>query len=111
LETSFNELRNKEVINVLSGRLLGNICDVIFDLRKNCIIGFVVPGSKSFFNIFKPSQEIFIPYTSICKIGEDVILVEVVETRAKQKKQKITIFDAGESEIETLKETSSNKNI
>ena len=96
METSFTELRNKEVINVLSGKLLGNVCDIIFDLRKNIILGLVVPGSKSFFNIFKPCQEIFIPYHSICKVGEDVILVEVVEQPSKKKKRPVKVFDMGE---------------
>ena len=43
---SFVELRGKEVINVIDGRLLGNICDVIFDIGRNCILGFLVPGTK-----------------------------------------------------------------
>ncbi len=96
METSFSELRNKEVINVLSGKLLGNVCDIVFDLRRNIILGLVVPGSKSFFNIFKPCQEIFIPYHSICKVGEDVILVEVVDQPTKKKKRPVKVFDMGE---------------
>ncbi len=97
METTFTELRNKEVINVLSGKLLGNICDVVIDLKKNCILGYVVPGSKSVFNLFKRCEELFIPSSSICKIGEDVILVEVVEnvTKKNKKGSPIRVFDAG----------------
>jgi len=98
LETSFTELRNKEVINVLTGRLLGNVCDIVVDFRRNIILGLVVPGSKSFFNLFKPCHEIYIPYNSICKIGEDVILVEVIETAQKKKKNQVKVFDMGEQE-------------
>ena len=98
METSFTELRNKEVINVLTGRLLGNVCDIVVDFRKNIILGLIVPGSKSFFNFFKACHEIYIPYNSICKIGEDVILVEVVETAQKKKKNQVKIFDMGEKE-------------
>lgn len=97
METSFTELRNKEVINVLSGRLLGNVNDIIVDFRCNNILGIVVPGSRSFFNFFKPCQEIFIPVGSICKIGEDVILVEVVETsHKKNRKKNVKVFDASQ---------------
>ncbi len=110
METSFTELRNKEVINVLSGRLLGNINDIIIDLRRNSILGFMVPGCRSFFHLFKPPQEIFIPYNKICKIGEDVILVEIIETPTKNKRNKnnVRVFDAGidtesENEENTLK--------
>lgn len=96
METSFTELRNKEVINVLSGRVLGHINDVIIDLKRHCVLGFMVPGCNSFFNFFKPAQEIFIPFNNICKIGEDVILVEIIETpRKKQKNKNVKIFDAG----------------
>ena len=100
METSFTEIRSKEIINVLSGRLLGNACDIVFDLRRNCILGLVVPGNKSMLNFFKPCQEIFIPYNSICKIGEDVILVEVVEqnTSKKKNKKEVKIFDMSEEE-------------
>ncbi len=98
METSFTELRNKEVINVLSGRLLGNINDVIIDMSRNCVIGFIVPNCKSIWNFFRPNQEIFIPFCNICKIGEDVILVEVVETpRKKSKCRPVRVFDAGEN--------------
>lgn len=97
METSFTELRNKEVINVLSGKLLGNINDIIIDLRRNCVLGFMVPGNKCFLNFFKPPQEIFIPFNNVCKIGEDVILVEVVEAPTKKQKNKtpVRVFDAG----------------
>lgn len=98
METSFTELRNKEVINVLSGRLLGNINDVIIDMSRNCVIGFIVPNCKSIWNFFRPNQEIFIPFCNICKIGEDVILVEVVETpRKKNKCRPVRVFDAGDN--------------
>ena len=98
LETSFTELRNKEVINVLRGRLLGHVCDIILDFRCNRVLGLIVPGSKSFFSFFKPCQELFIPLSSICKVGEDVILVEVVESCPKKHKKNVRVFEASEIE-------------
>jgi len=99
MEITFTELRNKEVINVLSGKSLGNICDMVIDLRKNCVIGFIVPGSKSFLNLFGSKQDLFIPFCNICKVGEDVILVEIVETTNKKQKP-IRVFDAGTGDEE-----------
>ncbi|MBQ9792746.1 MAG: YlmC/YmxH family sporulation protein [Clostridia bacterium] len=110
METTFTELRNKEVINVLTGRLLGNVCDLVLDLRRNIILGLVVPGSKSIFNFFKCCQEIFIPYSSICKIGEDVILVEVLENSTKKKRKNVKVFDMGENEKITQEEICAEKN-
>lgn len=77
MESSFLELRCKEVINVTDGRKLGHIVDIIFDLPTGRICGFVVPGNKNFWNVFKSGGEIFIPYNQICKIGDDTILVEL----------------------------------
>ena len=77
LECSFLELRCKEVVNVVDGRRLGHIIDVVFDLQSAKICGLVIPNCKSFWNVFKSGQEIFIPFSQICKIGEDTILVEL----------------------------------
>ena len=102
METSFTDLRNKQVINVLTGRLLGNVCDVILDLRCNNILGLIVPGTKSSFNFFKPCQEIFVPLSCICKVGEDVILVEVVEpTQKKKRKNNVRAYEIENEEQES----------
>ena len=77
LECSFLELRCKEVINVVDGKRLGHIIDVVFDLQSSRIAGLIVPNAKSFWNVFKSGQELFIPFSQICKIGSDTILVEL----------------------------------
>ena len=89
MESSFSEMRCKQVINVADGSLLGHICDMVFDIRSSRILGFVVPGCKQGFSFFRPTPEIFIPYCNICKIGEDVILVEVCNLPTKTKRIKI----------------------
>lgn len=80
METSFLDLRCKEVINVVDGRKLGHIIDIIFDLNTAKVCGVVVPANKTFWNVFKGDNEIFIPFSQICKIGEDTILVELYST-------------------------------
>ena len=77
VESSFIELRCKEVINVLDGRRLGHIIDIVFDLCSGRVQGFVLPGEKQGWNIFKNCNQIFLPFCSIVKIGEDTILVEL----------------------------------
>lgn len=78
METSFLELRCKEVVNVIDGKRLGHIVDVVFSLSNCCVIGIIVPGDKCFWNVFKKDTELFIPIKQIIKVGEDTILVEVV---------------------------------
>ena len=74
---TFTEMSRKTVINVSDGRELGHVCDMVFN---NCggVIGFVVPGKKSFFKSITSADNIFIPWNRIIKIGSDVILVELV---------------------------------
>ena len=80
LEFSFSDLKCKLVINVADGKILGNIIDIIFFPQTGKILGFVVPGAKKSF--FSKSENIFIPYNCVCKIGLDVILVELfVDTK------------------------------
>ena len=75
METSFLELRCKNVINVTDGRSLGHIIDIIIDIRTSRVLGLVVPGHKGFFSLFKNTDDIFIPYCNICKIAVSVLYV------------------------------------
>lgn len=77
MESSFIELRCKEVVNVLDGRRLGHIIDLIFDLNSARVLGFMLPAEKSGWNIFKNNNQLFLPYNCIVRIGEDTILVEL----------------------------------
>ena len=61
---------------MVDGRCLGHVVDIAFDLHSGCICGLIVPGDRGFWNMFKKNCELFIPYSQICKIGEDTILVE-----------------------------------
>ncbi|HEY8419398.1 MAG TPA: YlmC/YmxH family sporulation protein [Clostridia bacterium] len=75
IQLTYCELRKKDVINLVDGRRLGKIIDVVFDIRGR-IEGFVVPGFKKW-AVFKTTDNIFIRWCNIKKIGEDVILVEL----------------------------------
>ena len=89
MENSFIELRSKLVVNLVDGKKLGHIIDLIFEERSAKILGVIVPGSKSFLSLFKQKEDIFIPYHNICKIGEDTVLVQLTPTIniAKQEEQ------------------------
>lgn len=76
-DITFCELRTKEVINIVDGKRLGNIVDIVFCAKTGRIKGFVVPAYSRGFNLFKCGEDIFIPYQNVCKIGDDVILVQL----------------------------------
>jgi|LGOV01.1.fsa_nt_gb YlmC/YmxH family sporulation protein len=77
MQTTFCDLRTKDVINVVDGKCLGHIIDMVFDCKCGKILGLIVPGEDKLFHIFKSNDQIFVPWCNICKIGEDVILVEL----------------------------------
>lgn len=92
MESSFCELRSKIVVNLSDGRKLGHIIDIIFEQSSAKILGLVVPSSRSFINLFRPKEDIFIPYHNICKIGEDVILVQLTPASASQNVESCSTF-------------------
>lgn len=78
MEMSFCQLKNKDVINVCDGKNYGKIIDLVFDTCCGKVLGIIVPANKNFFQIFKSSNDILIPYNRICKIGKDIILVDII---------------------------------
>ncbi len=76
VEVSFCELRTKMVINVVDGKALGRIVDIVFSRENAKVIGVVVPGDKCF-HLWGRKNELFIPYERIIRIGLDAVLVEL----------------------------------
>ena len=75
---SLSELRTKDVINTLDGKRLGKVMDLEFDAVTGCVEALVVPGEFQVSNVFKGEKSgVVIPWQRICKIGENVILVQL----------------------------------
>ena len=75
---SLSELRTKDVVNTLDGRRLGKVMDIEFDERDGHVDALVVPGEFKVGNMIRGEKcGIVIPWQRICKIGENVILVEL----------------------------------
>lgn len=87
MEVSFLELKCKQVVNTVDGKCLGHISDVVFDVVTAQTLGFIVPNSSGgFLGLFKSGKDLFIPFDCVCKIGVDVILVELyIENNPKPK--------------------------
>ena len=76
VDVSFCELRTKMVINVVDGKALGRIVDIVFSRENAKVIGVVVPGDKNF-HLWGHKHELFVPYDNILRIGLDAVLVEL----------------------------------
>ena len=69
------------VINICDGARLGCICDLEIDDSTGTICSIVVPGPSRFLGLLRNSEELVIPFCKIKKIGDDVILVDIVNAR------------------------------
>ena len=71
-----SDLRSKEIINVNDGMRFGYVNDVELDTVSGKIIAIVVPGDYKFFGMFGKGEDFIIPWESIKRIGDDIILVD-----------------------------------
>lgn len=74
--TKASELR-KDVIDIRSGRRLGELVDVEIDEETGRITAIVVPGEAKFFGFVGAGPDLVIPWSRIRRIGPDCILVDM----------------------------------
>ncbi len=74
-----SELGGKEIINLNNGQRLGIIADsdIVVDEKTGKILTLLVPENKFQIKLFSDSSTIEIPWHTIRKIGNDMIIVEL----------------------------------
>ncbi len=75
MSISTEELKEKEVINILSGEKLGYADDFEIDTETGKVMALVILGRNRFFGLFGREDNIVIPFSEIQLIGNDTILV------------------------------------
>lgn len=73
----FSALRCKEVINVCDGCRLGYVSDLELDTETGRVLALVIPSPGRFFGLFPGKEEYVISWSRVCKIGDDIVLVDV----------------------------------
>ena len=58
------------------GKKFGHIIDLSLSLTGQ-VLGIVLPGEKNLFRTVADDNCIFVPWRNICRIGDDVILVNL----------------------------------
>ena len=72
-----SDLQNKDVVNIIDGKLVGNIIDIMINSSNGIMESLIIEKSKFIVSLFSNKNEIEIKWNQIEKIGEDVILVRI----------------------------------
>ncbi len=70
------ELRNKQVVCVKSGKVLGYISDIELDTKNGTLLSLIIYGKPRIFGLFGRSDDIIIPWCDIDVIGPETVLVK-----------------------------------
>ena len=73
----FTQLQCKEVICVSDGRRLGFVEDVEVEMPEGRICSIIVPGPCRYMGLWGRRDYFCIPFGSVCKIGPDIVLVDI----------------------------------
>ena len=73
-----SEIAGKEIVNLVSGERLGVVgeCDLILDETTGDILALLVPKEKGLFGFKKDKSVLEVPWRSVRKIGNDMIIIE-----------------------------------
>lgn len=72
---NLSDLQNKDIVNIIDGKKIGNIIDARFNISTGIIEKLIIEPTKSLFSL--KNSELEIKFSEIKKIGEDVILIEI----------------------------------
>ena len=70
------ELRNKQVVCVKNGKVLGYISDIELDTQSGSLISIIIYGRPRFLGLFGKTEDIVIPWNDIEVIGPETVLVK-----------------------------------
>ncbi len=78
---TLEELRSKDVINVVNGENLGKVDDLELNAETASVTALVLYGRPRFFGLFGPRDNCVIAFREIRLIGKDAILVALDDSR------------------------------
>jgi YlmC/YmxH family sporulation protein len=80
MEFRIGELCRKEVIDVMDGSRYGYVGDAEIDLETGQVRALVVPGRLRLLGLLGREEDHIFPWAAIKRLGEDIILVEGMQT-------------------------------
>ena len=88
MKCCLSDLRYKEVIDLTTGQRLGYVCDAEIDLEEGKIVSLIVPGQKKLGGLLSGDDDYILPWESISRLGEDIILAEVAAQQPRRRREK-----------------------
>ena len=85
------DLRDKEVISIKDGVILGNVCDVEVDTCTAKVCAIVIFGRLKLFGLLGREEDIIIKWCDIEVIGEDTILVCFEHHHQKRRRRNVLL--------------------
>ncbi len=81
---NLSDLQNKEIIDISTGKRMGNIIDVVIN-RDGDIIKFILEEKRMSKHLFyNNKEEVSVLWKQIVRIGDDIILVNYKENELHQ---------------------------
>lgn len=76
-----SDLGDKEIVNLANGSRHGQLAnaELLFDEHQGIIKAILVPDYRGKMNFFGSKEFLQLPWNSIRKIGEDIIIFETSE--------------------------------
>ncbi len=76
---SLDDIKNKEVIDIITGERLGYIDDVEMNIETSGIVALIILGREKFWGLLGKEEDVIIPCKEIEVIGNDVLLIKRTE--------------------------------
>ena len=70
-----DELKDKQVVCVKNGYVLGFVSDVELDTKSGALTSLVIFGRLRFLGLFGHEEDVVIPWEDVAVIGPETILV------------------------------------
>ena len=70
-----DELKNKQVVCVKDGYVIGYIGDIELDTESGRLVSLIIYGNLRFMGLLGREKDIVIPFEDIVVIGEETVLV------------------------------------
>ena len=88
MKCTLSDLRYKEVINTKTGQRLGYINDVEIDMTDGHVTALIVPGQRKMGGLMPGDTDYCLPWGSINRMGNDIILTEVCDPLPRRRPEK-----------------------